>query len=357
MADVTYVFGDVITGQILQEIPLYGVSMTRGLGRGDFRASFQLDQTGKDNRDLIAATLEGRCYVVCERGGQPVWDGFVVTRTYQSQAKVFQLYCKSWEHYPEYRLMRTDFEAIDEEQRNIFRDLWLDLMSTPNTPQITIPSSFDTVVTKSIDVKSFEYKDYRAPMDAIANGFDGFDWTIDTARVGGAYQRSLRIGYPALGATIGINLEYPGNILNYWQNDSLSGRGTNIYGIGAGEGSTMLVQEVIHSDLLSGGFPRFDVKYSFKSVNDAELLADLTMQAAIVGKATVPTLTVELKANLEPEFGGYGLGDAAQIYIDDPRHPDPVDRTFNTRIIGWEYYPPSSEKTEEVRLAFQGSDL
>jgi len=57
MARMSYVFGDALTGSIIQEIDLQGVSMTRALsGIGEFRGSFGLDQSGKDNRDLIAAT-------------------------------------------------------------------------------------------------------------------------------------------------------------------------------------------------------------------------------------------------------------------------------------------------------------
>lgn len=357
MPQVSYIFGDMLTGAVIEEIPLYGVSMTRAIGSGDFRGSFQLDMSGKRNEDLIAATVAGRCYVVCERDGAPVWDGFIATRTYQSQAKVFQLYAKSWELYPDHRDMRTDFEQLTIEQRNIFLALWQELMATANTPPIILPSSFSTVVTKSLTVKAFEHKRYRAAMDMVANGVDGFDWTIDTIKTVGSYQRTLRIGYPTIGATAQIYFDYPGNVLNYWLNDSLSEKGTNIFGLGAGEGSTMLTQEVIHADLLAGGFPRYDAHVSFKTVIDADILTSLTTQAALMSKATTPTLTVELKADRDPVFGGYGLGDAVQIYINDARHPDPASRTYNSRIVGWEYYPPSSEKTEQVRMVFQGEDL
>lgn len=356
MPRMTYVFGDILTGTVIEEISLQGVSMTRGFGSGDFRGSFQLDQTGKDNRDLLAATEEGRSYVVCERDGQPVWGGIVWTRTYQSQAKVFQLYCRAFEAYPSLRFVRSTFTAADEEQRNIFLDLWTDMMSDPNSLQVTLPSSFATEVTKSLTVNDFEFKTYREAMDTLANGEDGFDWTIDVSRVGGAYVKTLRVGYPNLGAVEPAIMDYPGSILNYWANGSMAQRGTNIFGIGAGEGSTMLVQEVIHSDLISGGFPRYDIDISLKAINDATQLTSLTTQAAIARKAAVPVITAELKAGLEPVFGSYGLGDACKIYFQDPAHPDPSTQLFTSRILGWEYYPPSDDHVEYVRLAFEGED-
>ena len=328
--------------------------MSRGIGQGDLRGAFQLDQTGKSNVDLLAATQEGRCYLVCERDKQPIWGGFIWTRTYQSQAKVFQLYCRAFEHYPEYRFIRSDILETDVDQRNIFRNLWTTMMADPNSLQVDLPASFSTLAPKSLDVKAFEFKTYREVMNSLTDGNDGFDWTIDVARVGGAYTKSLRIGYPTLGATEHAIFDYPGSILNYWQNGTMAQHGTNIFGFGSGEGSTMVTQEVIHADLLSGSFPRFDTAIGFKGVSDSDMLTSLTTQAAIIRKAGVPVITAEVKGNLEPVFGSYGLGDAAKIYFADPAHPELSTQVFTSRILGWEYYPPSDEHVEFARLSFEG---
>lgn len=356
MSNFSYVFGDVLTGQVIAEIPLYGVSMTRGFGMGEFRGSFQLDQTGMSNRDLINATQEGRCYLVCERENEAIWGGFVKTRTYQGQAKSYQLFALAWEHYPEYRFMRRDaIDYVNAEQLTIFIDLWSIMMSDdPNSIQFTLPTTAVTV-TKNLSAKGFEFVYYRELMDQLANADDGFDWTVDIARVENVYSKSLRIGYPTLGASNPVDFDYPGQIVNYWHNGSMADRGTHFYGVGAGEGSTMLTQEVIHSDLISSGFPRYDQYVSLKSISDPTILAGLTTQRAIVKKPGIPTLTVELKADQLPQFGSYGLGDAARVnFTGDPRHPDPVDQIFNTRILGWEYYPPQDTHTEMARIVFEG---
>lgn len=354
MPDISYIFGDAKSGQIIEEIRLQGVSMTRGFGQGELRGSFQLDQTGKNNEDLIAATEEGRSYVICTRDTQPIWGGFVWTRTYQSQAKVYELYCKAFEHYPEFRLVLSDFSNIDTEQRNIFLNLWTAMMADSNSIQVTLPSSFSSVVPKTLEVKAVEYKRYRQAMDSIANGDDGFDWTIDIAQVSGTFTKTLRIGYPTLGSTETLVLYYDGEITNYWNNGSMSGRATHIYGVGAGEGSTGLVQEVIHTDLLASNFPRYDIALSYKDITDSDLLTSLTVQAARFRKAGVPIYTIEVKGDLEPQFGSYGLGDKVQIrFINDPSHTL-ANSVFDSRIIGWEYYPPSDDHVEYARLVFEG---
>lgn len=357
MAKFSYVFADILTGQVIAEIPLFGVSMTRGLGMGEFRGAFQLDQTGKDNTDLIQATEPGRCEIICEKEGSVIWSGFIKTRTYQSQAKSVQLFALAWEHYPEYRLMReSEFVYVDWEQTEIFVDLWTAMIADPNSPQFILPTPI-TTIDKSITAKSFEFRYYRELMNELADGDDGFDWTIDVQRVSGVYAKTLRIGYPTIGATIPLDFDYPGSIINYWQNNAMTNRATHFYGVGAGEGSTMLTQEVIHTDLISGGFPRYDnVVSGLKSVTDADILTGLTTQRAIVKKPTIPIITVELKADQEPVFGSYGLGDAVKLNIDDPMHPEPVDQVIDTRILGWEYYPPQDSHTELARLVFEGEE-
>lgn len=357
MGKFSYVFGDILTGQVIAEIPLFGVSMTRGLGMGEFRGAFQLDQTGKKNRDLIEASEAGRCFIACEDEGSVIWSGFIKTRTYQSQAKSMQLFAQAWEHYPEYRLMRED-ELIftDVEQTQIFIDLWESMMNDPNSPQFTMPSAI-TSVTKSQTSKGFEFKYYRSLMNEISDADDGFDWTIDVQRSAQVYARALRMGYPRLGATNPIHFDYPGSIINYWQNDALTNRATHFYGIGAGEGSTKLIQEVIHSDLISGGFPRYDsVITGYTSVTDVDILAGLTVQKAVVRKPGVPIITVELKADKIPQFGSFGLGDAVILNIVDALHIDRIEQIINTRILGWEFYPPQDTHTALARLVFEGEE-
>lgn len=356
-AEVGYVFGDMITGKVLQEIPLQGVSMTRSFGQGDFRGTFSLDMSGITNRELIYATEEGRTYVIVERDSVPIWGGFIWSRTYQSQSKTYELYCKAFEHYPEFRFVDTDFENLATEQRNIFRNLWIAMMADPNSVQFDLPSSFSNVVLRDLTVKSFEFKSYRQAMDSISNGDNGFDWTIDVGVNAGVYTKTVRIGYPTLGATNPLIMYYSGEILNYWQNGSMAGRGTNVFTLGAGEGSTMLTQEVVHSDLLASKFPRFDVAVSMKAISDINQLTDLAIQNANFRKAGKPTVTIEIKGDLDPAFGSYGLGDAAKIYFSDPLHPDPANAVLNTRILGWEYYPPSNDHVEFARLTFEGEDL
>src|ERR1700760_1185534 len=108
MVAMNYVFGFIRDGSIQAEIPLSGVSimdMFGNSGNGELRGSFNLDSTNYPNSFIKVATNPGTCYVVAERGGEPIWGGMVWSRTYQSQAKSLQFYAKSYEAYPAYRFM------------------------------------------------------------------------------------------------------------------------------------------------------------------------------------------------------------------------------------------------------------
>lgn len=362
VAIVNYIFGDIQTGAILEEISLTGVSLTTSLSTGDFRGSFQLDQTGKMNETLIAATIPGRCFVVVERNGQIIGDYILKTRTYQSQAKVFELYGGPWKDYPESRIVRTDSSWADHEQMWIMWDLYTQMQQEAGTIQVVIPASFpESGVLKTLDVLASDYKTYRQVIDSIADTNDGFDWLIRTTRQDNTYVRTLEIGFPTIGQHSEENaptFEYistpdgpGGNILNYWVNDTMGNGATTFFGMGA---SDLAVVEVSFMDLIDAGFPRYDKVLSFKDVTDASLLQALTERQAQIMKAPQSVLTLEIKADRSPQYGEYNIGDLCRIVIKDARFPNTLNKI--TRILGMTYYPPEGSNSELVRLTVEGDN-
>jgi hypothetical protein len=356
-SEVRYVFGDLLTGQVIEEIDCSGVSLGDSLEGGEFRGTFYLDQTGKNNADLAAATLPGKNFVVVERNSVPVWGGLVWSRTYQSQAKVAQLYAKTMDQYPSKRFITDDITFTNVEQRNIFRQLYLNMQADPNSPQIVLPPMAADANLIDYSVAGSELRFYRDAFDELSTTENGFEWHIDIARVAGNYVWTLRMGAPTIGQPLSdssIIFEYPGPILNYWQNDTIGGAGTNIFGVGAGEGEAMAQVEVVHTGLLSAGFPRYDQSVSLKNVSDQDSLEALTQIQAQVLKAPMPVFTVELKGGRDPDFGDWALGDYSKLVIKDPMHPNGM--THPARILQWDYTPPSADGDEEYRLTFEGED-
>jgi hypothetical protein len=359
MTSIKYLFGDLNTREIICELPLTGVSMDLKLNDwGIFRGTIHYDTSGVSNADIVAATQPGRNFLVVEREDTPIWDGIIWTSVYDSQAKSQNMTARTYEGYPDKQLIDEDFSRTDQEQRNIFRDLWSVMQSNvTRNIGITVPDVFPDVLTRSIDILATEYKTFYQAMTSISNGDDGFDWTISTIRQNNSYVRNLRIGYPFLGSldAAGLSFDYPGNITNYWKTSNIGDAATNLYMLGAGEGSDMKVGTSVQTDLLESGFKRYDLVISRKDIDDQTQINSIALQQGSLRRPPLSVIKVFLKADIYPTFGSYGLGDTATVSIIDPRHP--TGFTTSARIVALAYRPQSDDTVEQAELIFEGDDL
>jgi len=358
MTDYRYIFGTLRTEQVIEEIALYGVimDMTINVG-GALQGTFQLDQTGKDNDTLLSACIPGRTWVTCERNGIPIWHGYIWSRVYSAQSKSVQLYALSFDNYPRKRLIRSDLTYTAQEQRNIFRDLWIQMQTpTGGNANVNVPSSFTSVVPIDLAILATDFKYYDNVMSSIASGVNGFDWYIGITKDGSLYRKDLLIGYPTLGtgASIGMTVfEYPGNIVQYYLTEPMADAGTNIYVIGAGEGSGMIVGTYTNTTAIAEGSLIWDADVNRKDVSSQTLADGLAAQEGLSRNPPMSIIKMNVKANLTPEFGSYGLGDLCKIVIKDARNPG-NGFSASKRLLKWSLTPQSSSATEEVELVFEG---
>lgn len=361
MTTLRYLFGNLNTREIIAELPCSGVSMDKKLNDwGTFRGTIYYDTSGIDNADIVAATAPGRCFIVCERDDVPIWDGIVWTSTYNSDSKVQNITGRTYEAYADKQIIDTDFVRTGVEQRQIFADLWTTLQGpVSRNLEINIPSGFSSIVLRDVNVLASEMKTFLQVMSGISDGDNGFDWTIETIRQNNIYVRNLKIGYPYLGimdaTQSGLTFDFPGNVLNYYETQSMTNAGTHLFLLGAGEGSDMLTSQVVQSDLINSGFKRFDVVVPRKDIGEQGTLDSV---AAQLGSLRRPPLTITkafIKANTEPQFGSYNLGDTATLAIIDPRHPSGL--TASARIVAWAYRPQSDDTVDQTELIFEGDEL
>jgi hypothetical protein len=343
---------------VIEEIPLYGVflDMEMNVG-GQFQGTFQLDQTGKDNATLLSACTPGRTWVAVERNGTCIWHGFIWSRVYSAQSKSVQLFGLSFDHYPEKRRIVQDTSFIATEQRNIFRLLWTQMQAdNGSNMNIIVPPVFTDAVLKDLDVLASDGKYYSDVMSALANSIDGFDWYISATKDGTLYQKNLLIGYPTLGTNPFegmIVFEYPGNITQYYLTEAMVDAGTDVFVVGEGEGSSTVLGVFEDTDAINTGSPRWDVNVSRKDINDQNTADSVAAQEGANRKPPMPIIKISVKANLDPEFGSYNLGDTCGIAIKDPRFPG--NGVFmRKRLLKWELTPQSSDNTEEANLLFEG---
>jgi hypothetical protein len=347
----------MLNENIIEEIPTYGVYMDMEMNvGGQFQGTYQLDQTGKDNESLIAASIPGRTWVAVERNDVCVWFGFVWSRVYSAQSKSLQLFAQSFEKIPTKRIITYDMNYITTEQRNIFRDLWINMQTGTNcNVNVNVPSAFSTVVTKDLTGFATDYKYYDEAMTQITDAVDGFDWYISVVKDGYYYRKDLTIGYPTIGvsqANSTIVFEYPGNITQYYETEGMTDAGTNVFVFGGGEGSTMNAIEANDPNLFAQGWPRWDVDVTRKDVAAISDITQISNQLLQTRKPPMIVIKITVKANLEPVFGSYSLGDACRIVIKDARNPTTFDQY--KRLLKWQLHPASSDSVEEVDLIFEG---
>lgn len=362
VAQVKYLFGNLDTRQIVAELPLTGVSMSSKLNDwGTFRGTVYFDTSGVDNEDLAAATVPGRSFVVVERDDVPVWDGILWSATYNSAAKVMNMTARSYEAYADKQIVDVDFIRSGADQRNIFCDLWRAMQGPSNRNLgIDIPSTvFDNQVPRDLSILASEKKTFYNGMSAMSDGDDGFDWTIVTVRENNQYVRRLKIGFPFLGTqndtASPLTFDFPGNILDYYESQSMTNAGTHVYVLGAGEGTDMVVGTAVQTDLLATGFKRYDAVVSRKDIETQSTINSVAAQLGTLRRPPMNIYKLFLKADLDPIFGSYGLGDTGKISILDPKHPNGLSAM--ARIVAWEYRPPSDDTVEQVELIFQGDEL
>lgn len=358
MTDYRYIFGTLRSEAVIEEIACYGVFMTMEMNvGGEFQGTFQLDQTGKDNATLLSACIPGRTWVACERNGVCVWHGFIWSRVYSAQSKSVQLFAQSFERYPEKRRIMSDVGFVNVEQRNIMRSLWATMQADyGSNMNVIIPSGFATEVPKTVETLYTDGKYFSEVMSSIANTGDGFDWYINVTKNATFYQKTLVIGYPTLGTNPRegmIVFEFPGNITQYYYTEAMADAGNNTFVIGSGQGSDQIQGYVADTASIDGGMARWDISVSRTDVDSQAIIDQIAIQEAAKRTPPMPVIKITVKANLEPEFGSYSLGDTCGIAIKDPRFPG--DGIFlRKRLLRWELTPQSSSDTEEAALFFEG---
>ena len=358
MSGFSFLFTNLLTGEVIDEIPIGSVEMSKKLnGYGVFRGAFSLDVSGKSNADMLSASIPGKCGLIVEQDNQPIWDGIVWARWYQSQAKSVQFTARTLEAYFDHVFLRTDIDYVSTEQRNIFRELVLNLQLTASSNlRINVPSAFPGAVLRTLNVLATEYKTYMQIISGMADSVNGFDWTITTNKSGNEYTRILRIGYPTLGAIgDGLTFDYPGNITNYYASESIENAATHMFVLGAGEGSDMVVGTYTAQDLIETNWPRLDGTFSRKDIESQSIINAYANQIGIQRRPPFIVIKVFVKDDQDPIFGSYGLGDTATLAIKDPRFPEGVQ--IQARITSFSYRPSSDNSVGEVELIFEGDEL
>lgn len=368
----TYEFRELLTGRVMGEIPLYGVSFGVKLSDGgNGQGYFKLDGTNlpssyteadmrRANAEMLAMVEPGFADVTIYRNGSALLGGGgeIISQSYNSEAKVMGVYWRTWESSPE--MVHVDefvtpliYNGVD--QLNIMRELWLLMQAQPGANvRVVVPGAYTGVtVSRSLEINYWDRKTYRAVMDDLVKTGDGFDWRVVVRMLGDQPTKYLELGYPNIGKTSGAFLfEYTTDIGNYYYTRNLSGAGTSFWVTGQGSGQEAPVGRYVDQTAFGRGYRRKDV-----IINDSQLPANLVQPRANQEAAArrVPIALPTIALNNIDEFD-YWVGDVGTLSfpVGDPRFPSGFET--DARIIQLDINPPSDTEGEKIQPTFQSID-
>lgn len=369
----TYLAQDLMSGTILNELPLHGVNFDRQLNKaGNMGASSSLDNRRLSNDDLLEATTPGKTALYIYREDKIVWGGIIWSRWYQSQGKALQFSAQTWESYAYRRIFRGDGThkvTITDAQCRIIQTLWTDLQWSDPRGNIQVlganvfPASD---VTRTYVFDPYSFATYGSTIDDITDNFDdSCEFFIDTYEDGyGNPVKQLKFGYPRLGNIVQFTdlvIDYPGNILNYYHTENVSDAANRAFATGDAAGdvtadgtgdSTVVTWGV--SENVTPGYPLLESVNNHSGVTDQTTINSHAVSD--LASKPVPTIThtFDLDPVQDPVFGTYGLGDDARVQITDARFPEGTDDTV--RVVGWSVKPGESDGTESISLVLQEDD-
>lgn len=357
MPNYRYFSADILTSNVLTELPLYGVAFGRRLSAaGNFTGTFRLGTGRHVDSDLLFGTERGRTAVFCERDGTIIWGGPIWSRTYNSDGKSIQITAQTFESYFDRVVILNDFVKQNVDQLTIFKDLIDALQAQPQSDWNFVTTGINSPlsgVLRTVLIPGYEYQFAQQAVSQLVGVENGFDYMIDLVPSGvqDKPDRIVRVGYPQMG--IGTTeatptYDFPGNIARYWWPES--GGGTRFAALGPGHGSAMLRAVSEATDLLTiHGYPALWVVNKYATVPTTQEIALKAAQMATQYRTPLVSPTFELKSDRLPGFDSWSsLGETFKVHIEDVRFPGGKDIT--SRMIGWDLQVADADSTELVKF-------
>ena len=333
-----YLFADLITNDILAELPLTNVSFTQTLNTpGSFSGTILGSDINETGYDIAGSTIPARTAIYVDRDGVLIWGGIIWLRTWDSDSQHFSFQAREFGSYFERRRITDDFMAGDqalvydnEDQLFIAQDL-LTLAQTLAGGDIglVIPNNVSGIDVTRV-YYAYEFKDVWGAIKDLSNQQDGFDFNIDVAYDNNLEPRKYaQTAYPYRGITFNANnadalvFEFPGNIVAYEWPDDGSVVSNKMYGIGPQSNEAKIVAvATAPTNQITAGYPLLEDTVSYTDQYDPNILYQQTLGEVTAKQVPVVTPKIVIPAYASPVLGSYKTGDECLLRITDDRFPN-----------------------------------
>lgn len=357
MPSYRYYTADLLTGDVLGDFDMYGVYAQKLLNTaGNFNGSIKLIPGLVDM--AVEASEPGRTALYMERNDDLIWGGIIWSRTYSSESNALQLTAQTFESYFDHVVFEEHFIQQKVNQELIFQAMVNQLQAqTASNIGLTMATLPTTNVPRTVLIPAYEYHFATDALTQLVGVSNGLDYTIDVAKSATPDHptKTVRLGYPQLGsANDELHFDFPGNIRNYWMPESGANSGTKFGALGAGSGNKIIRAVAVDSNALADGYPGWWVVNQYSHIGDIATIQDRVLKDATLYKTPRRVPTFELRIAETPFTSWNKLGDTATIRIEDMRYPTGFE--MESRIIGWELTPQSSENVEMLKFDLEGAE-
>lgn len=306
MAAYTYVTANVLTGQVIEEIPFRSVKWAKELnGPGSFTAVIDADHPKAARNNLLPAAR----FVYVVRNGVAVWGGIIwVVRNTGGELEVSAQ--GIWSYFRRRRI-RWDATFTSTDQFSIAQSLMNTAATQPGAISVTVPATTSGVL-RDRSFFAVERKQLGEAVEQLANVENGFDFEIVTSLSGATFTNSMVFYHPKQGRRLSAVWDVSVHAsVDSWEVDG-SDTTNLLTALGAGDGQVALVVDAADPGQFST-YPLLEDTVSYKDVVEVDTLdshARADLQRRSKPKA-LPEMT--LIPTAETEVGSFVVGDEIQL--------------------------------------------
>ena len=362
-----YLLADLVTNQVLAELPLTGVNFGQQLNAaGTMTAHLLVSGVNTAGLNVLNGSIPGRTAIYVDRNGILVWGGVLWQREYGSTDQSIKLAAREFLSYFERRRITTGsgtaygalaYTGIDQLQ--IAQSLISNAQSAPSG-NIGLLYNQDPLSTSTSGITlsrvyyNYEVKTVFNAVSDLSKQTNGFDFEVSVYYDGGGNPaKSFNTYYPRSGVMYSATnpnapvFELGGNISEYTYLEDGSKAVNQIYALGAGSNEGKLISIANSASKLSSGWALLEDQANYSDITDPTVLSGLA--TGQINAVSYPPITLKVVAPpyVNPTFGTYEVGDEVRVRITDAFFPSGYDAIF--RIIGLSV-APGEDGPERITL-------
>lgn len=336
MATYRYLACDVVTGDLLGELPLTDVSWAPVVnGAGSFTAKLHLGVNRGQWASRIERTTPLRRGIYIERDGQIRMGGLWWTRTSEAPGEFVQLQGAGF--WSIFRKRRIDelLEITGDQATEISHQVLTHAMDRPGGG---LDLRFDLTPNGSERARTFAPWDRKVVAEAIedmARAADGFDFSIDCRWSGDRVIREFRTHQPTMGRPLSAGVKLTcatgssgsGNVAS-WTWEEIGQDTANEWTVtGDGQAEAMQISTTRRDDLIAEGWPLLQDVYPVRDVADPDALEGISRERSTQRGTALVKASFEVDGQRSSTLAEWDRGDIVTAQIDEcPRFPAGIER-------------------------------